>query len=108
MAIFAISPCKAFAQVSINLAKALPSLELIQSENHETAKASLLSKLSMLDTYLTKSEFISGSTPLYADFIVFGTLKWLIETSQTFQVSHFSEHVEKWFLKINQMYCGEK
>lgn len=83
------------------------NLESIQSENHETAKASLLSKLSILDTYLTKSEFISGSTPLYADFIVFGTLKWLIETSQTFQVSHFSEHVEKWYLKINQMYCGE-
>jgi glutathione S-transferase len=84
------------------------NLALIQAENHEKAKASLLSKLSVLDTYLTKSAFIGGSTPLYADFIVFGTLQWLIATSRTFKVSNFSEHVEQWFLKISQMYCSEK
>jgi len=84
------------------------NLESIQAENYHTAKTSLLSKLSVLDAYLTKSEFIGGPTPLYADFIAFGTLQWLITTSQTFTVSDFSEPVEQWFIKIKQMYCSEK
>jgi glutathione S-transferase len=83
-------------------------LELIQSESGETAKTSLLTKLSVLDAYLTESAFIGGATPLYADFIVFGTLKWLIVTSRTFIVPDFSKNTEQWFLKLDQMYCGEK
>jgi glutathione S-transferase len=82
-------------------------LELIQSENYETAKASLLAKLGILDTYLAKSAFIGGSTPLYADFIVFGTLKWLIVTSRTFTVSDFSQPVATWFQTISQTYGCE-
>jgi glutathione S-transferase len=79
-------------------------LEEIQLENYDTAKESFLSKLGVLEKYLTKSEFIGGPTPLYPDFIVFGSLQWLLTTSHAFKVTDLSNNCKNWFLKISQIY----
>ena len=79
-------------------------LEDVQQENYDTAKESFLSKLSVLEKYLTKTEFIGGASPLYPDFIVFGSLQWLFTTSHTFKVTDFSQNVKNWFLNIKKIY----
>lgn len=79
-------------------------LEDVQHENFETAKASFLSKLNILEKYLTKAEFIGGATPLYSDYIVFGSLQWLLTTSYAFKVTDLSNNCKNWFLKISQIY----
>ncbi|PKH86846.1 glutathione S-transferase N-terminal domain-containing protein [Colwellia sp. Bg11-28] len=79
-------------------------LEDVQQENYDTAKESFLSKLSVLEKYLTKTEFIGGASPLYPDFIVFGSLQWLFTTSHTFEINELSSNCKNWFLKISQIY----
>ncbi len=79
-------------------------LEDVQQENYDTAKESFLSKLSVLEKYLTKTEFIGGASPIYPDFIVFGSLQWLFTTSHTFKTNNLSSNCKNWFLKISQIY----
>ncbi len=79
-------------------------LEDVQQGNYDTAKESFLSKLSVLEKYLTKTEFIGGASPLYPDFIVFGSLQWLFTTSHTFEINELSSNCKNWFLKISQIY----
>lgn len=79
-------------------------LEDVQQNNYDTAKESFLSKLSVLEKYLTKTEFIGGASPLYPDFIVFGSLQWLFTTSHTFEINELSSNCKNWFLKISQIY----
>ena len=79
-------------------------LEDVQQENYDTAKESFISKLSVLEKYLTKTEFIGGVSPLYPDFIVFGSLQWLFTTSHTFEINELSSNCKNWFLKISQIY----
>ncbi|MBQ4852745.1 glutathione S-transferase N-terminal domain-containing protein [Pseudoalteromonas sp. MMG012] len=80
------------------------TLAEIQSKKGDTAKITLLAKLTVLDKYLDKFEFLGGATPLYSDFIVFGTLQWLLSTSNTFQMSDFSPAVQSWFLSLKKIY----
>lgn len=79
-------------------------LEDVQQENYDTAKESLLSKLSVLEKYLTKTKFIGGASPLYPDFIVFGSLQWLFTTSHTFEINELSSNCKNWFLIIKKLY----
>lgn len=79
-------------------------LSLIQQENYDTAKKSFLSKLNVLEKQLTKSKFIGGISPLYPDFIVFGSLQWLLTTSRTFNITDLSSYSKNWFLNIKKLY----
>jgi len=67
-------------------------------ENFRTA-------LTPLRTMLGGQNFIGGDAPLYADYIVFGVLKWLMQIA-TFQVFESDDPVKAWFERIDAMYTG--
>lgn len=49
--------------------------------------------------------FIGGESPIYADYIVFGTLKWLSQIAE-FEVFASDDPVKAWFDRIDAMYTG--
>ncbi|MEP1443604.1 MAG: glutathione S-transferase family protein [Hyphomicrobiales bacterium] len=49
--------------------------------------------------------FIGGDSPVYADYIVFGTVKWLMQIAQ-FEVLAGDDPVKAWFERIDAMYSG--
>jgi len=80
------------------------NLEIVQEESLELAKESFLVKLNLLEKHLIKTEFIGGDCPLYPDFIVFGSLQWLLTTSHHFEINNLPDNTKIWFSKICTIY----
>lgn len=80
------------------------TLENYQQKNQAIARINLRNKLAVLEKHLEQSEYIGGDAPFYPDFIVFGTLQWLILTSKTFTVEELGNHIGSWFLRIGEKY----
>lgn len=82
------------------------SLENVQSNNQELAKADLLKKMKVLESYLSKTRYLSGEAPMYSDYIVYGTLKWLLSTSSAFTEEMLISHVLKWYDSLDRIGTG--
>jgi len=61
--------------------------------------------LTPLRTMLNDQPFIGGDRPLFADYIVFGSLKWLASLA-SFEVFASDDPVKAWFERIDAMYSG--
>ncbi|MEZ8168970.1 glutathione S-transferase N-terminal domain-containing protein [Vibrio tasmaniensis 1F-187] len=79
------------------------SLENVQSNNQELAKADLLKKMRVLESYLAKTRYLSGDAPMYSDYIVYGTLKWLLSTSNAFTGEMLTSHVLNWYDSLDRI-----
>lgn len=56
--------------------------------------------LQPLRAMLAHQPYISGSTPLYPDYVVYGTIKWLVATAP-FEVFAADDPVKTWFDAID-------
>lgn len=79
------------------------SLENVQSNNQELAKVDLLKKIRVLESYLSKTRYLSGDTPRYSDYIVYGTLKWLLSTSNFFAKEMLTSNVLNWYVSLDRI-----
>ncbi|WP_368085689.1 glutathione S-transferase N-terminal domain-containing protein [Vibrio splendidus] len=82
------------------------TLENVQSNNQELAKIDLLKKIKVLESYLAKTRYLSDEAPMYSDYIVYGTLKWLLSTSDSFAEEMLTNNVLNWYKSIDRM-CSE-
>ncbi|NGZ65054.1 glutathione S-transferase N-terminal domain-containing protein [Vibrio aestuarianus] len=82
------------------------SLENVQSNSQELAKADLLKKMRVLESYLAKTRYLSGDAPMYSDYIVYGTLKWLLSTSNAFTGEMLTSHVLNWYDSLDRIGTG--
>lgn len=61
--------------------------------------------LTPLRIALSGQSFIGGDAPIYADYIVFGTVKWLVQVAP-FEVLASDDPVKAWFDRIDAQYSG--
>ena len=80
------------------------TLEDIQGEP-EQAKANLASALAIFDSTLENTPYLGGETPTYADYTLFGILKWLDIISSYDPISHDTP-TGKWFDRLSGLYDG--
>ncbi len=79
-------------------------LEDVQNASQENIEA-FREGLKPLRTMLAEQRFIGGKEPLYADLIVYGTLKWALKTAG-FDIFASDDPVKTWFEAIDQRYEG--
>lgn len=75
------------------------------SAKHPKDAAALNKALTPLELTLKKQPYIGGSTPLFADYVVFGALQWLHTTSSVDYLSGDTK-VSGWFDSLLDMYDG--
>ena len=65
----------------------------------------LLAALAPLENMLGRQNFLGGDAPLFADYVVFGSLQWLRTTCQ---IDHLPKegNVADWFNRLLDMYDG--
>lgn len=81
-------------------------LEDVQESKSAEATSSLLKKLLVLEKYLTRARFVGGLNPTYADFIIFGSLKWLLQTSEPFSHHELPEKTREWYVELSNRYSA--
>jgi glutathione S-transferase len=79
-------------------------LENISAEP-ETAKSNLAIALSIFDETLSQQAFFGGDQPNYADYALFGILKW-VDIVSSYRPIDNNSVVGKWFVSIENMYDG--
>lgn len=79
----------------------LEDFDAQQSKSNEGLVAALLP----LELMLKQQAFIGGSSPLFADYVVFGPLQWL-RTSTTRDVMPKDSRVAEWFDRLLDMHEG--
>lgn len=79
-------------------------LQEVQAEP-EQAKANLIAALSVFDATLSNTPFLGGDSPLYADYTLFGILKWLDIVSSYDPIPHDTP-TGKWFAKVSDLFDG--
>lgn len=72
-------------------------------ETHGPAR--LADALKLLDEVLTASDFLGGPSPTYADFLVYGILKWLDIVSTYVPLGHDTPS-GRWFTRLEEAYGG--
>ncbi|NMR25350.1 glutathione S-transferase family protein [Pseudoalteromonas sp. NEC-BIFX-2020_015] len=82
----------------------LMSLEDVQESKSAEATSSLLKKLLVLEKYLMRARFVGSLNPTYADFIIFGSLKWLLQTSESFNHHDLPEKAREWYTELSSRY----
>lgn len=80
------------------------TLEEINADE-KTAKAALERALTPFSRVLVANEFIGGDTPSFADFVLFGLLKWADIVSE-YRPLDDDIPVGEWFCRLEQMYGG--
>lgn len=80
------------------------TLEEINCEP-ETGKSNLAKALTPFESALESFEYFGGNKPSYADYTLFGMLKWVDVVSQYAPIDE-STLVGKWFKRIDNMYDG--
>ena len=80
------------------------SLEEVQAGRDDRLE-NFRAALTPLRATLGGQAFIGGESPIYADYIVFGTLKWFNEIAE-FEVFASDDPVKAWFERIDAMYTG--
>lgn len=69
----------------------------------ETGKANLSQALSPFDSTLDSVRFFGGEQPSYADYVLFGMLKWVDVVSHYDPIDRAS-NVGEWFQRIDNLY----
>lgn len=80
------------------------TLEEFASRHPKNADA-LTKALTPLELTLKKQSYIGGTSPLFADYVVFGALQWLHTTSSSNYLNSDSR-VAHWFESLLDMYDG--
>jgi len=71
----------------------------------EKGKAGLAAALVPFNETLASAPFLGGDSPTYADFALFGVLKW-VDIVSSYRVIDDSSDVGKWFVRLENMYNG--
>lgn len=79
-------------------------LEDIHAEE-ETAKAGLADALRPFEELLGACEFIGGDHPTYADYVLFGLVKWMDIVSR-YRPLDSTTSVGAWFARLEDLYGG--
>lgn len=77
----------------------------INNDDKDAAKAALAKGLSVFETTLATSDYLGGDAPTYADYTLFGVLKWIDVVA--YRPVDESTNVGKWFDRISAMYDGD-
>ncbi|MCG9727419.1 glutathione S-transferase N-terminal domain-containing protein [Vibrio brasiliensis] len=84
------------------------SLENVQSNCQSASTAQLTDKLQFLEQHLKDLPFVGGEAPLYADYIVYGTLKWLFTISENVKLTHLGPHIQAWYLQLDSKHSSNE
>jgi glutathione S-transferase len=79
-------------------------LEDVHADEHP-GRARLAEALRIFDEVLAHHDFIGGASPTYADFLVFGILKWLDIVSAYAPLTATTPSGQ-WFTRLNEAYDG--
>lgn len=79
-------------------------LEDVHADEHR-GRAGLAAALKTFDDVLSHSDFIGGASPTYADFLLFGILKWLDIVSAYAPLAAGTPSGQ-WFRRLNEAYGG--
>ncbi len=79
-------------------------LSEINNDDPEAAKANLANGLAVFEATLGTSDFLSGDAPTYADYTLFGVLKWIDVVA--YRPVAEDSNVGKWFDRISNLYGG--
>lgn len=80
------------------------SLEQLNA-NPQAGKAGLVQALNPFDALLQTSNFIGGDQPTYADYALFGILKWA-DIVSSYRPIDDTSFVGRWFVRLENMYDG--
>jgi len=69
--------------------------------DRDTHRTDFQSKLLALDMMLRHQNFIGGEVPNYADFIVYGSLKWPAECSD-YELLPQKPRILDWYARLDQ------
>lgn len=76
----------------------------INADDAEAAKAKLAKNLAVFEATLGQSEFLGGDKPTYADYMLFGVLKWVDVVA--YRPVEENSKVAEWFDCLSQLYDG--
>lgn len=77
----------------------------LNNEDKDAAKATLAKGLGVFEATLGTSDYLGGDSPTYADYTLFGVLKWIDVVA--YRPVDESTNVGKWFDRISAMYDGD-
>lgn len=77
----------------------------VNNEDKDAAKAALAKGLGIFEATLGTSDYLGGDSPTYADYTLFGVLKWIDVVA--YRPVDESTNVGKWFDRISAMYDGD-
>lgn len=80
-------------------------LEEVQTGTAETQKQAISTALEPLRGTLARQPFIGGSSPLFADYIVFGALQWLRVCNPDWPLAS-GDPVDAWFERCLDLHGG--
>ena len=69
------------------------------------AKQNLAKAVVVFDKTLERSEFLGGKSPSYADYVLFGVLKWMDVVSRYDPLTEDTPTTQ-WFTRLSAMYDG--
>lgn len=81
------------------------SLETVQSDREEARKR-FHDRLKPLEVLLEVQDFIGGASPLYADYIVYGSIKWPCAISEFAVLPGEGCAIEQWFSRCSALYSS--
>ncbi len=106
MAIYPVSqvidPESASYFVETREAKFGTKLSDINEENKDAALAKLANGLAVFEATLSASDFLGGDKPTYADYTLFGVLKWIDVVA--YRPVDQASNVGKWFDRVSALY----
>lgn len=76
----------------------------INADDAEEAKANLAKGLTVFEQTLATSDYLGGDAPTYADYTLFGVLKWIDVVA--YRPVDETSNVGKWFDRISALYNG--
>ena len=76
----------------------------INASDAEAAKANLAKGLAIFESTLDAHAFLGGEEPTYADYMLFGVLKWVDVVA--YRPIDQSSNVGKWFDRVSDLYDG--
>lgn len=79
-------------------------LSAINNEDQDAAKANLANGLSVFEATLGTSDYLGGDALTYADYTLFGILKWIDVVA--YRPVTEDSNVGKWFDRISALYNG--
>lgn len=80
-------------------------LSEINNDDSEAAKAKLTKGLAVFESTLATSDYLGGDKPTYADYTLFGVLKWIDVVA--YRPVDETSNVGKWFDRVSALYNGD-